>query len=171
MTLTTSRLLAALSLSFTALFAQAHSFTLGELHIGHPYARATAPGQPSGGGYLSVHNGGKVADRLIGVKADISAAAELHEMKMDGNVMRMRELSAIELPVGEKVELKPGGLHIMFTGLKAPLKAGDKFPVTLQFEKAGEVTVTVNVEAMSTKPAATSHESHDKHSQGSHGKH
>jgi copper(I)-binding protein len=72
---------------------------------------------------------------------------ELHEMKMEGNVMRKREVSAVELPAGKAVELKPGGLHIMLMGLKAPLKEGDKFPLRLKFEKAGEVTVTVNVEA------------------------
>jgi copper(I)-binding protein len=68
-------------------------------------------------------------------------------MAMDGDVMKMRQVEAIEVPAGKSVELKPGGLHIMFIGLKAPLKAGDKFPLKLKFEKAGEVTVQVNVEA------------------------
>ncbi len=140
------RLLAALSFSVLSFAAQAHSFQLGDLKIGHPYARATAPGQPAGGGYLSIENAGKSADKLVSAQADVSARVELHEMKMDGDVMRMRELSAVEVPAGKLVELKPGGLHIMFIGLKAPLKQGDKFPVKLKFEKAGEVTVTVNVE-------------------------
>lgn len=140
------RLLAALSLGAAALAAQAHSFKLGELTIGHPYARATVPGQPTGGAYLSVRNAGAAGDKLVSASAEVAASVELHEMKMDGTVMRMREVSAVELPAGQAVELKPGGLHLMLMGLKAPLKQGDKFPLKLKFEKAGEVTVTVNVE-------------------------
>lgn len=141
-----SRLLVALSLSLATLAVHAHSFKLRELTIGHPYARATAPGQPSGGAYLSVRNGGAAADKLLSATAEVSASVELHEMKMDGTVMRMREVSAIEVPAGKAVELKPGGLHIMLMGLKAPLKQGEQFPLKLKFEKSGEVTVTVNVE-------------------------
>lgn len=142
----TRRLLAALSLSAVALASHAHSFKLGELTIGHPYARATAPGQPAGGAYLSVSNAGTTGDKLVSASADVAKSVELHEMKMEGDVMRMREVSAVEVPAGKAVELKPGGLHIMLMGLKAPLKQGDKFPLKLKFEKAGEVTVTVNVE-------------------------
>lgn len=149
----TRRLLTALSLSAIAFTAHAHSFKVGELTIGHPYARATAPGQPAGGAYLSVRNAGTASDKLVAASADVAASVELHEMKMDGTVMRMREVSAVEVPAGQAVELKPGGLHIMLMGLKAPLKQGDKFPLKLKFEKAGEVTVTVNVEG-----AAASHE-------------
>jgi copper(I)-binding protein len=141
-----SRLLAAFSLSVAALAAHAHSFKLGELTIGHPYARSTAPGQPAGGAYLSINNAGGAADKLVSATADVAASVELHEMKMEGNVMRMREVPGIDVPAGQAVALKPGGLHIMLMGLKAPLKQGDKFPLKLKFEKAGEVTVTVNVE-------------------------
>lgn len=140
------RLLAALSLSAIAFAAHAHSFKLGELTIGHPYARSTAPGQPAGGAYLSIRNAGTAGDKLVSASAEVSKSVELHEMKMEGDVMRMREVSAVEVPAGKAVELKPGGLHIMLMGLKAPLKQGEKFPLKLKFEKAGEVTVTVNVE-------------------------
>jgi copper(I)-binding protein len=138
-------LAAAAVLSLSAFTAQAHEFKQGAITIGHPYARATVPGQPAGGGYLSFSNAGH-ADRLLSASAEVSRTVELHSMKMEGDVMRMRQVDAIDLPPGEKVELKPGGLHIMFIGLKAPLKQGDKFPMKLRFEKAGEVTVTVNVE-------------------------
>ncbi len=111
------------------------------------YARATAPAQPAGGGFLTLHNGG-AADRLVSAQAPVSSTVELHTMRMDGDVMRMRQVEAIDLPAGQKVELKPGGLHLMFIGLKAPLKAGDSFPLTLKFEKAGELTVSVRVEAV-----------------------
>ena len=150
-----TRYAALATLGLAALAAHAHSFKLGAIEIGHPYARATAPGQPSGGGYLSLSNAG-ANDRLLSASAEVSKAVELHTMTMEGDVMRMRQVDAIELPAGKKVELKPGGLHIMFIGLKAPLKQGDKFPLKLKFEKAGEVTVEVSVEAASTA-------SHDKH--------
>lgn len=125
----------------------AHEFQLGDLHIGHPFARTTAPQQPSGGAYLSIENRGKETDRLIKASADIAKETQIHSMKMDGNVMRMREIEKIDITPGAKVSMKPGdGYHIMLIGLKQPLKAGDKFPVTLTFEKAGQTVVTVVVE-------------------------
>jgi len=144
-----TRYAALATLGLAALAAHAHTFKLGAIEIGHPYARATAPGQPAGGGYLSLSNAG-ANDRLLSASAEVSKAVELHTMTMEGDVMRMRQVEAIELPAGKKVELKPGGLHIMFIGLKAPLKLGDKFPLKLKFEKAGEVTVEVNVEVADT---------------------
>ena len=125
----------------------AHEFKLGAITIGHPYARTTVAGQPTGGAYLKLDNQG-ANDKLIAVSAPIARSAELHTMKMEGNVMRMREVASIELPSGRTVELKPGGqLHIMLVGLKAPLNEGDSFPLKLSFEKAGDVTVTVKVES------------------------
>jgi copper(I)-binding protein len=145
-------LLTMLALGAAALAVDAHEFKAGAITIGHPYARATAAGQPTGGGFLALQNAG-ADDRLLSATADVSKAVELHTMSMEGDVMRMRQVDAVALPAGKAVELKPGGLHIMFIGLKAPLKEGDKFPLKLKFEKAGEVTVTVNVEA-----AGASHE-------------
>ena len=139
-------ILSAAALALASAFAHAHSFKLGDIDIGHPYARVTAAGQPTGGGYLSLDNKGR-EDKLVSATAAVSASVELHSMSMEGDVMRMRQVDGIALPTGKKVELKPGGFHLMFVGLKAPLKAGDKFPMTLKFEKAGEVEVMVNVEA------------------------
>ncbi len=119
----------------------------GAPKIEHPYARATMPGQPNGGGYLKIDNAAGAADRLVAVSADVSKTVELHTMKLENNVMRMRQIDAIDVPAGQSVELKPGGMHLMFIGLKTPLKAGDSFPVKLRFEKAGEVVVEVKVEA------------------------
>ncbi len=110
------------------------------------WARPTVAGQAAGGGFLKI-TGGPAADRLLGGSAGISKAVELHTMQMDGDVMRMREMPGIDVPAGQAVELKPGGLHLMFTGLKQPLKAGESFPLTLRFEKAGEVKVEVKVAA------------------------
>lgn len=149
--LSTPRLIAALTLAAAALAANAHSFKLGDIDIGHPYARPTRDGQQVGGGYLKLANKG-AADRLVSATSPAAGSVEIHSMSMEGDVMKMRQVDAIDLPTGQTVELKPGGFHLMLMGLKAPLKAGDKFPVTLRFEKAGEVVVTVNVEE--PKPAA-----------------
>jgi hypothetical protein len=137
----------------TAAAAGAHEFQIGALTIGHPFARPTAPSQPTGGGYLTLTSKAG-ADRLLGASAPISASVQLHSMKLDGDVMRMREVDSIELPAGQTVVLKPGGLHLMFVGLKAPLAPGQSFPLKLRFEKAGEVTVEVKVDA--PKAAAAS---------------
>lgn len=155
-----ARSFAALALGFTVALAHAHeTFKLGELTVEHVHARATAPGQPAGAGYLVIRNGGKAADRLVAASAEVAERAELHEMKMDGNVMRMREVAAIEVAAGKTVELRPGGLHIMLMGLKAPLKQGESFPLTLRFERAGEVTVKVAVEGA----GGGSHSQHQHH--------
>jgi len=148
--------LAGLVLGLASLFADAHEFKLGAITIGHPYARATAAGQPIGGGFMKLVNAG-AADKLVAISADVSKSVELHTMTMEGDVMRMRQVDAIELAAGQTVELKSGGYHVMFVGLKAPLKAGDKFPAKLKFEKAGEVDVTFNVEAPAAGAAEHKH--------------
>ncbi len=126
-----------------AAFAQSK----GDLQVEKPWARATPPGASVGGGYLLVRNKG-AADRLVGVSSPASARMEMHEMAMEKDIMRMREVRGIDVPAKGAVELKPGGFHLMFIELKAPLKAGDKVPVTLRFEKAGEVKAEFAVEAM-----------------------
>ena len=139
-------LICAATLALATFATQAHEFKAGAITIGHPYARATAAGQPTGGGFMKFVNGG-ANDKLLSVSAEVSNSVEIHEMKMEGDVMKMRQVDGIELPASKTVELKPGGYHVMFIGLKAPLKVGDKFPLKLKFEKAGVVTVDVNVEA------------------------
>jgi periplasmic copper chaperone A len=137
---------AALALAAGATAASGHEFKIGDINIGHPYARTTAAGQASGGGYLKLENKG-AEDKLLSASTEVATSVEMHSMSMEGDVMRMRQIDHIALPQGKTVELKPGALHLMLVGLKAPLKDGDKFPLKLKFEKAGEVTVTVNVQA------------------------
>ena len=148
---TIKTLFAALTLALT-FGANAHEFKLGDIKIGHPYARATVAGQP-GGAFLKLDNAGP-DDRLLSAQTELASRTELHSMAMEGDVMRMRQVDGVPLPAGKTVELKPGGFHLMFVGLKSPLKDGDKFPMTLKFEKAGEVEVTVNVEAPKAGAAA-----------------
>lgn len=141
---------------FAALPAAAHDYQLGALHIGHPWARPTLPGQSTGGGYLSVDNRGGAPDRLLGGSTPAAAAVEVHEMRMEGDVMRMREIKTLDLPAGKLVTLAPGGFHLMLIGLKGPLKVGDRVPLKLRFERAGKIDVVFHVE---NKPAEAA-ESH-----------
>ncbi|MCW7537800.1 copper chaperone PCu(A)C [Aquabacterium sp. A7-Y] len=129
--------------------------------VHNAWARPTVPGQNSGGGFLTLENPGQAADRLVSARTPAAASTELHSMKMEGLVMRMRQVEGIELPPGQKVELKPGGLHVMFFGLKAALKQGDVLPVTLQFEKAGEITVQMKVGSGAVPAAVQPH--HGQH--------
>ena len=140
----------ALAASLAATAAAAQDFQLGPLKIDQLWARPTVAGMSAGGGFLSVQNSGSKADRLLGGSSPAAAAVEVHEMRMEGDVMRMREIKALELPAGKRVTLAPGGFHLMLVGLKAPLKVGDKVPVKLRFETAGEIDVVLQV---ANKPA------------------
>lgn len=118
----------------------------GDLSIKAPWSRATPGGAKVAGGFVTITNRGSDADRLTGGSTSIAGRVELHEMAMKGDVMVMRELEkGLELKPGETVELKPGGLHVMFLDLKQPLKEGDTFPVRLNFEKAGAVELMFRV--------------------------
>jgi len=152
----------AAGLSFAST-AHAHDYTLGALTIAHPHARPTAPGQPTGGGYLAVTNRGPAADRLVGAAApSVAQALEVHEMRLEGNVMRMREVGTLDLPPGKTVKLEPGGLHLMIMGLKAPLAVGQHVPLTLTFEKAGRIEVDMTVDAAASAAPASGAMDHMK---------
>ena len=138
--------------------ASAHSYKLGALEIGHPWARATPPTAPTGGGYLSVKNTGATPDRLISASSPTAETVQVHEMKMEGNVMRMREISGgLEIPPGATVTLAPGGMHLMMMGLKGPLKQGERVPLTLVFEKAGKIDVELMVVPLGASPKEHEH--------------
>jgi periplasmic copper chaperone A len=143
------RLALAALFAVLAIPALALDYKLGTIEIGQPWTRATPPTAESGGGYLVLKNTGTTPDRLIGVKSPAADKVEIHEMKMDGNIMRMREVAkGIEIPPGATVELKPGGFHVMFMGLRAPFAKDAKVPLTLVFEKAGSIDVDLMVQAM-----------------------
>ena len=126
--------------------ALAEDVKLGALDIVAPWARATPKGATIGGGYLKITNTGAAPDRLVGGSSQIAGKLEVHEMSMSGGVMKMRPVSGgLEIRPGDTVELKPGGLHIMFVGLKQQLQQGQHFKATLQFEKAGNVDVDFSV--------------------------
>ena len=135
-------------LGLTACDSHAHEFTAGDLRLMHPSSRATPPGAKVAGGFVKIENKGATADKLLSASAAVSKSVELHSMSMDNGIMRMRQVEAIDLPAKSTVELKSGGLHIMFIDINAAFKEGEKFPLTLKFEKAGEVKVEVVIEKM-----------------------
>lgn len=122
----------------------ASPIALAQATVAEPWARSTSAGQKAGGGFMTL-KGGAQADRLVSGSTSVAERVELHTMSMDGNVMRMRQVDGIDIPAGQTVSLAPGGLHVMFMGLKDELKPGTKVPLTLTFEKAGTVQVQVEV--------------------------
>ena len=128
--------------------ARAHGTRAGKLTIDHPYATPTPPGARTGAVYFrTLVNRGDLADRLIGARTPLAESVEIHRSVMDGDVMRMRRIEALEIPPGAALKLRHGGdTHLMLLGLKAPLQDGQTFPLWLRFERAGEHEVTVWVQ-------------------------
>lgn len=124
--------------------AQPPEQRVGELVISAAWTRA-AGANANGAGYLTIRNDGAAADRLLAASTAAARRVELHTMLRDGDVMRMRAVPSIELPPGQTVTLRPGGLHVMLLGLAAPLEAGGSLPLTLRFERAGEVEVRLAI--------------------------
>jgi copper(I)-binding protein len=148
----TALIIAALFAALATSPALAHDYTVGSLKVGHPWARATPKGASVGGGYMKITNSGTASDRLIGGSTDISDSFEVHEMTMDGGVMRMRPVAGgIEIKPGQTVTFDPSGYHVMFVGLKDQLKQGDRFKATLQFAQAGKVDVDFIIEGIGAK--------------------
>ncbi len=117
--------------------------------VEQPYARATPAGAKTGAVYMTIDNKSGTADRLTGALSDVADKLQIHEMKVENGVMQMREIpGGLPIPANGSVVLKPGSYHVMLIGLKKPLTAGEKFPLTLTFEKAGNIAVTVPVQAM-----------------------
>ena len=143
----------AIALCALAGAASAHSFKVGSLEIAHPWTRATPKGASVAGGYLKITNTGTQPDVLLGGSSEAAGRIEIHEMKMEGGVMKMRMLPAgVTIKPGETVEFVPGGYHIMMMGLKEPIAQGKNVKGTLVFEKAGKVDIEYAVEATGASP-------------------
>jgi len=141
---------------------RAEDVKAGDLVITQAWSRATPSGAKVAGGYLTVENKGSAADKLIGGSGDVAGRVEFHEMAMDGGVMKMRPLDqGLVIEPGKTVKLAPGGYHMMLMDLKTQLKQGDKVPLTLQFEKAGKVNVSLDVQGVGAQaPGAGDHSGH-----------
>jgi len=141
-------------LAAVATSAHAENYKVGSLVVDHPWTRATPKSATVAGGYVKITNTGSTPDRLTGGSAEVSRKFEVHEMSMEGGVMKMRELrDGLEIPPGATVELKPGSYHIMMMNLSRPLAKGEKVKGSLTFEKAGKVDVEFAVEALGGMPA------------------
>jgi periplasmic copper chaperone A len=142
---------AAVGLAVSA--ASAAEYKAGSLEISDPWSRATPKGSSVAAGYMTIKNSGSTPDRLISGSSDVAPKFEVHEMKMEDGIAKMRPVKGgLEIKPGETVELKPGSFHVMFVGLKKPLSAGDQFKATLVFEKAGNVNIDYDVRAMGSQP-------------------
>jgi copper(I)-binding protein len=137
----------------------AHDYKVGNLLIDHPWARATPHGTNVGGGYLTIRNRGKAADRLLSASSPVAGRVEIHQMTMKDGIATMRPVEGgLAIAPGKTVALKTGGYHLMFMDLKAPLKKGESIPGTLVFEQAGTVNVEFKVEAIGAKPPRGHHD-------------
>jgi periplasmic copper chaperone A len=143
--------------------ARAEEVKAGDLVITQAWSRATPGGAKIGGGYLTIENKGTAPDRLIGAAGEVAGKIEVHEMSMNNGVMTMRPLDkGLTIEPGKTVKLAPGGYHLMMFDLKSPLKQGDKVPVTLEFEKAGRVTVSLDVQGIGAQAPASADSSDGK---------
>ena len=136
--------------------ALAETYSAGSLQIGNPWARATPSGAKVGAGYLTITNTGKQSDRLIAGSALPAARFEVHATVVEQGVAKMRPVEGLEIKPGETIELRPGGMHVMFMGLREPLKQGQRVRGTLVFEKAGKIEIEFSVQPVGA-PAPTGH--------------
>jgi len=143
---------------FATLFttpSRAEEVKAGDLVITQAWSRATPGGAKVGGGYLTIENKGSVPDRLIGGSAAVADKIQVHEMATNNGVMTMRPLDkGLVIEPGKTVKLAPGGYHLMLLDLKSPLKQGDKLPVTLEFERAGKVSLSLDVQGIGAQGPA-----------------
>ena len=141
-----TRLMTVMSVALLPGFALGHDYMLGDLHVAHPFARATAATAMAGAGYVTILNSGNADDTLIGIEADFPRVM-LHDSKTVDGVTSMLALDAVTIPAGETVTFAPGGMHVMFMGLNGdPLEVGEEIPATLIFENAGRLDVVFKVE-------------------------
>jgi copper(I)-binding protein len=131
---------------------QAREVSAGALRIANAWTRAMRAGG-TGAGFMTIRNTGSTPDRLLSARSPLATVMELHTHIRDGDVMRMRPVPAIDLPPGQEVRLVPGGFHLMLIGLTAALEQGGGVPVTLVFERAGEVEIRLAVESAGARGA------------------
>ncbi len=159
------RLLAVAAIAAVALpghDALASEFKVGPITIERPWSRATPGGAKVAAGYLTIKNDAATPDRLVSVTAEIAGRAGIHQMIMADGIVKMRELTdGLPIPAEGSVTLEPASYHLMFQDLKKPLTQGETFPATLNFEKAGTVSVTFEVKGLgATAPDQDDHQHH-----------
>ncbi len=143
-----NKLIVIAALLLPACFAHAHEYKTGELEIAHPWSQELPPNAPTVAAYFIIHNAGKTDDRLLSVDSPIAPEAQLHEHVMQGDLMKMQQVPSVEIPAGGNVTFAPMAWHVMLLNPtdRSLLSDGKRFPLTLHFEKAGDVTVEVSVQ-------------------------
>ena len=124
-----------------------HEYKNGDLRVGHPWTRATPPGAKVAAGYLSIRNSGSQPDRILGASSPAAERVELHIQVREGDVLKMREVQSVEVAPGKTRMLRPGSLHLMLVNLRKPLVKGQGVPLTLRFERAGELQIELEVQS------------------------
>jgi periplasmic copper chaperone A len=137
--------------------AAAETYSAGGLQIVGPWARATPKGSTVSAGYLTITNKGQETDRLIGGSLLSASRFEVHTTVTENGVARMRQVTSLEIKPGETVELRPGGMHVMFMGLKQPMTSGQTIKGTLVFEKAGTVAIEFAVQGVGAPAGGHKH--------------
>ncbi|GAB6405355.1 copper chaperone PCu(A)C [Pseudomonas sp. MHK4] len=155
-----NKLIVLAALLLPACFANAHEYKVGALEIAHPWSQELPPNAPNVAAYFVIHNTGNSADRLLSVDSPISGKAQLHEHVMQNDLMKMQQVPSVEIPAGGDITFAPMAYHVMLLELndRSLLSDGKRFPLTLHFEKSGDVTVEVAVQKQA--PEATQQHAH-----------
>ena len=143
--------LAVAALLLAAAQALAHNHEKGDIQIRHPWSRATPPGAKVAAGYMEIRNVGSQPDRLLSVTSAAAQRVEMHVTQRDGEVMKMQQVQAFEIPARERTTLRPGGSHLMLVDLSRPLKKGERFTMTLRFERTGELEIELEVQELGSR--------------------
>ena len=142
----------------------AHEVKQSGIEIDHPWSFSTPPGTTTGAGYFSVTNAGDIADRLVAARSERAERVEIHEMRIETDVMSMRPVdAAVEIAAGSTIEFRPGGYHLMLHGLASPFDAGETVPVTLTFEQAGDIEAGFAVRPLAGGAGCGGDAQHDDH--------
>ena len=122
------------------------NYEKGDIQARHPWSRATPPGTKLGVAYMEIRNRGSQPDRLLSATSGVAQRVEMHVTQREGEVMKMRQLQAFEIPAREPYALRPGGSHLMLVDLVQPLEKGERFAMRLRFERAGELEIELEVQ-------------------------
>ena len=142
---------AALALLVVSLQTLAHNYEKRDIQVRHPWSRATPPGAKVGVAYMEIRNRGSQPDRLLSATSGVAQRVEMHVTQREGEVMKMRQLQAFEIPARERYALRPGGSHLMLVDLKQPLEKGERFAMRLRFERAGELEIELEVQELGSR--------------------
>ena len=138
---------------FVVLLSLVSTSVFSQIEISDAWSRATPPGAKVAAGYLTMRNKSAAADRLVGASSPAAARVETHVTEKQGEVMRMREVKGYEVPAKGSFELKPGGAHLMLVDVRRPFKEGDRIPLVLRFQNAGEVKTELEVKGLGAQKA------------------